>query len=172
MRGIFEPHSNFFHQNGMDFMSLDEIDRRILRSIQHNARRSIAELAETAGLSPSACHRRVKLLEDRGLITGYVANLDRVALGYALVFFVEATLQSQDARNQKEFEAAVSKVDEIIECYLMAGEIDYVMRVVASDVADFERIHRDKLTRLPHLGRLRSNLMIREVRKLNGLPIR
>ena len=151
---------------------LDSIDRRLLQALQADSRRPIAELAGAAGLSPSACHRRIKLLEEAGFITSYVATLDRDALGYALVFFVEASLASQDARNQQAFEVAVAKVDEIIECYLMAGETDYVMRVVATDVADFERIHRDKLATLPHLGRLRSNLMIREVRPLRGLPVK
>ncbi|MEL6226077.1 MAG: Lrp/AsnC family transcriptional regulator [Pseudomonadota bacterium] len=155
-----------------DVTKLDAADRRILRALQVDARRSIADLAEIAGLSASACHRRIKLLEERGLVSAYVARLDRARLGFALVFFVEASLVSQGAKNQTAFEAAVAKVDEILECHLMAGETDYFMRVVATDLADFERIHRDKLAKLPHLGRLKSNLTIREVRPLRGLPVR
>jgi len=153
-------------------VSIDAVDRKILRALQTDSRRPITDIAEQAGLSASACHRRIKLLEEAGLISGYSARLDRTRLGLALVFFVEASLDSQGAANQSAFEAAVASVDEVLECHLMAGETDYFMRVVAHDLADFERIHRDKLARLPHLGRLKSNLAIREVRAMRGYPVR
>ncbi|MEL7303588.1 MAG: Lrp/AsnC family transcriptional regulator [Pseudomonadota bacterium] len=152
--------------------SLDPADRRLLRELQANARRSTAELAEAAGLSTSACHRRMKQLESAGLVDGYVARVNREAVGYSMMFFIEATLDSQGMGHQSAFEAAVARIDEVLECHLLAGETDYLMKVVAADLADFERIHRDKLARLPHLARLRSNLMIREVRRFEGVPIR
>ncbi len=114
----------------------------------------------------------MKQLEATGLISAYVARVRREALGYSMMFFIEATLDSQGMEHQSAFEAAVAKIDEVLECHLLAGETDYLMKVVAVDLADFERIHRDRLARLPHLGRLQSNLMIREVRGFEGLPIR
>ncbi|MEL6299349.1 MAG: Lrp/AsnC family transcriptional regulator [Pseudomonadota bacterium] len=150
---------------------LDAADRRLLRELQMNSRRPIAELAERAGLSSSACHRRIKQLEADGLIDGYVARLDRQRAGFPMMFFIEATLDSQGMEHQSAFEAAVAVLDEVLECHLLAGETDYLMKVVAADLADFERIHRDRLARLPHLARLKSNLMIREVRRFEGLPI-
>lgn len=151
---------------------LDSYDCAILRALQSDARLPVADVAARARLSTSACHRRMKRLEERGYISGVVARLDRMRLGFALEFFVEASLDSQGAKNQTEFERAVAKVEEVLECHLMAGDVDYFMRVVATDLADFERIHRDKLARLPHLGRLKSNLAIREVRPMRGLPVR
>lgn len=169
---VLENITNNNEEFGMPSGELDSHDRHILRAIQDDARLSVADIASRANLSTSACHRRMKLLEERGYIAGYVARLDRSRLGFALEFFVEASLNSQGAKNQTEFERAVGKVDEVLECHLMAGDVDYFLRVVATDLADFERIHRDKLARLPHLGRLKSNLAIREVRPLRGPPVR
>jgi DNA-binding Lrp family transcriptional regulator len=150
----------------------DHIDRRILRSLQRDSRISVADLAGEVGLSPSACHRRVKLLEERGVIAGYVAALDRRALGYSMEFFVEVSLTSQRGDALDAFEKAVAGMEEILECHLMAGGTDYMLRVVATDAADFERIHRERLSKLPSLARVQSNLVIRTVRAWRGYPIR
>lgn len=151
---------------------IDQIDQRILRALQRDSRLSIAELAGIAGLSPSACHRRVKLLEEAGVVSGYAATLDRKALGYTMEFFVEVSLTSQRGDALDAFEKAVGKMDEILECHLMAGGTDYMLRVVARDAADFERIHRERLAKLPGIARVLSNLVIRTVRPWRGYPIR
>jgi Lrp/AsnC family transcriptional regulator, leucine-responsive regulatory protein len=149
----------------------DALDSRILRALQDDCRISIADLGERVGLSASACHRRVKLLEDAGLISGYVARLDPRALGYTLEFFIEVALKTQGDKAFDQFERAVSATPEILECHLMAGGTDYMLRIVARDSADFERIHREVLAKLPNVARLESNLAIRTVRRWNGYPV-
>ena len=153
-------------------MALDQANRRILLKLQEDSRISVADLADAVGLSPSACHRRVKLLEEAGVIAGYSAHLDRRALGFTMEFFVEVSLNSQSGKVFDEFERTVGGMDEILECHLMAGGTDYLLRVVAADLADFERIHREHLAKLPHISRLQSNLAIRTVRAMKGYPVK
>lgn len=152
-------------------MILDPLNRRILAELQRDCRIGVADLGERVGLSPSACHRRVKQLEEAGLIAGYVARLDRRALGFTMEFFIEVSLRSQSDKALAAFERAVEASPEILECHLMAGGTDYLLRVVATDAADFERIHRERLSRLPNVARLQSHLAIRTVRGWNGYPI-
>src|SRR5581483_11270770 len=120
-------------------MEIDPLNRGILAELQRDCRIAVAELAARVGLSPSACHRRVKQLEEAGLISGYVARLDRRALGFAMEFFIEVSLRSQSDKALDAFERAVQTAPEILECHLMAGGTDYLLRVVATDTADFER---------------------------------
>ena len=131
----------------------------------------MAELGAEVGLSASACHRRVKQLEDAGIIAGYVAQLDRQALGYRIEFFVEIELSSQSVKALDAFEKAAVRMEEILECHMMAGGTDYMLRVVASDVEDYERIHRERLAKLPNVSKLRSSLAIRTVRSWSGYPL-
>ena len=152
-------------------MNLDIVNRRILAELQVDCRLPIAELADRAGLSPSSCHRRVKQLEEAGVISGYVARLEPRALGYTLEFFVEVALRSQSDKALAAFEKAVAASPEILECHLMAGGTDYLLRVVATDAADFERIHRERLAKLPNVARLESHLAIRTVRRWTGYPV-
>jgi DNA-binding Lrp family transcriptional regulator len=152
-------------------MSLDPLDRKILRELQRDCRLSVAELGTRVGLSPSACHRRVKLLEDGGVITGYTARLDPGSLGFTMEFFVEVSLRSQSDKALDAFERAVTASPEILECHLMAGGTDYLLRIVAVDSADFERIHRERLAKLPNVARLESHLAIRTVRPWRGYPV-
>jgi Lrp/AsnC family transcriptional regulator, leucine-responsive regulatory protein len=151
---------------------IDAIDIRILRELQTDCRMSIADLGQRVGLSASACHRRVKQLEDSGVISGYVARLDPRALGYTMEFFVEVALKTQGDKSFDQFERAVATTPEILECHLMAGGTDYMLRIVAQDSADFERIHRERLAKLPNVARLESNLAIRTVRRWNGYPVK
>jgi DNA-binding Lrp family transcriptional regulator len=153
-------------------MKADATNRRILLALQRDSRLAIAELAEAVGLSPSACHRRVKLMEEAGIIASYAARLDRRALGLNMEVFVEVSLNSQSRKAFDDFEKAVVTRDEILECHLMAGGTDYLLRVVAVDLADYERIHRQYLSDLPHISRLKSNLAIRTVREWSGYPVR
>lgn len=149
----------------------DRTDKILLNALQKNSTLSVADLAELAGLSASSCHRRVKLLEANGLITGYSANLDRKALGLANEFFVEVSLQAQTEQAFEKFENAVQRVPEILECHLMSGQFDYLLRVVASDAADYERIHRSRISRLPGIQRIQSSLALRTVKAWAGYPV-
>ena len=155
----------------MNSRNLDKRDKSILFLLQSSAITPIAELAEKVGLSASACHRRVKLLEEAGVITGYTARLNGAALGLANEFFVEVSLTAQTETAFEKFEAAVQRVPEILECHLMSGQFDYLLRVAAADANDYERIHRTKLARLPGLQRLQSSLALRTVKVWSGYPI-
>ncbi len=155
----------------MSSQELDKTDKIILSELQKNAQRPVAELAGKAGLSPSSCHRRVKLLEERGVILGYTANLDRAALGLVNEFFVEVSLSAQTEEAFEKFEKAVQRVPEILECHLMSGQFDYLLRVVAADAADYERIHRSRISRLPGVQRIQSALALRTVKGWAGYPI-
>lgn len=166
----FEDHSMNGPQARMS-LHLDAIDRKLLRLLQADSRRSVQELGEAAGLSASACHRRVKALEERGAIDGYQAVLDPRTLGYEMQFFIEVGLVSQQEAVLDAFEAAVADIPEVLECHLMAGQSDYLLRVVCRDPEDFERLHRRLAARLPGVARLHSNMSIREVKARQGLPI-
>jgi Lrp/AsnC family transcriptional regulator, leucine-responsive regulatory protein len=155
----------------MNSDDIDKTDKILLRALQANAQMGVAELGEKAGLSPSTCHRRIKLLEERGLITGYAASLDRKQLGLANEFFVEVSLTAQTEQAFEKFEAAVQRVAEILECHLMSGQFDYLLRVVARDAEDYERIHRGKLSRLPGIQRIQSSLALRTVKAWSGYPV-
>jgi Lrp/AsnC family transcriptional regulator, leucine-responsive regulatory protein len=150
---------------------LDKTDKIILVELQKNAQRSITDLAARAGLSASSCHRRVKLLEEAGVITGYTATLDRTMLGLANEFFVEVSLSAQTEEAFEKFEKAIQRVPEILECHLMSGQFDYLLRVVAIDAADYERIHRSRISRLPGVQRIQSSLALRTVKPWAGYPI-
>ena len=150
---------------------MDKIDKKLLIQLQRDCQQSVAEMGAGVGLSASACHRRVKQLEDEKIITGYGARVDPKAIGYAMQLFIEVTLMSQKASDFDAFERAVTGVPEIIECYLMDGGTDYLLRVVAHDVEDFERLHRERLAKLPHIARMQSRLTLRSVRAWSGYPV-
>ncbi len=151
---------------------MDRIDARILRARQRDSSPSVAELAGEVGLSASACHRRVKLLEEAGVITGYAARLDRAALGFSIQVFVEITLNSQSQEALSAFEVAVMRFEEILECHLTTGQADYILRVVARDVADYDDIHRNCLARLPGVSAMQTIFVLRPIREWQGYPIR
>lgn len=142
---------------------LDTVDRTLLTILQTDARITNAALAEQVHLSPSACLRRVRRLEEAGVITGYVAVLDRSMIGRGTSVFVEITLTSQHEDLLDEFEARVAVVPEVLSCHLMAGNSDYLLHVAADDVSDYERIHKSHLVRLPHVAQLRSSFALRTV---------
>jgi Lrp/AsnC family transcriptional regulator, leucine-responsive regulatory protein len=150
---------------------MDKVDRRILMALQEDCRQPIAELADKVALSPSACHRRIKLLEEKGILQGYVARLDGKKIGYSIEFFVEITLSSQSQTILKEFEDAAKRVPEILECHLMAGQADYILRVAAKSTEDYERIHRDRVAQLPGVSRIQSSLVLRTVRQWSGYAV-
>lgn len=150
----------------------DRIDRAILHELQQNGRLSNAALAERINLSESACLRRVRNLEENGLIRGYVGLVDQSLAGYPDNVFVQITLSSQQRDDLAAFEAAVKALPEVMECYLMSGTSDYILRVIVEDARDYERIHSNYLTRLPGVDRVHSSFALRTVIKRTEVPIR
>lgn len=152
-------------------MRLDRTDRKLLRELQRDAKLSNAALAAAIGLSESACLRRVRLLEQAGVIERYTAVLSAAKLGVSVSFIIRITLKSQTDRDLGAFEAAVQAVPEVTECDLTTGASDYVLRVVARDAEDFERLHSKVLTKLPGVARVDSSFVLRSVVKNAQLPI-
>lgn len=146
-------------------LKLDTVDRKILRHLQTDGRMTNADLAEAIHLSPSSCLRRVKRLEDEGFISGYVMLINPAAIGKPSSVFVEISLSNQSEETLNAFEKAAAKYPDVMECYLMAGEFDYLLRVEVADTADFERIHKTVLSRLPGIARIRSSFTLRTVCK-------
>jgi DNA-binding Lrp family transcriptional regulator len=142
---------------------LDTIDIAILRTLQNNGRISNADLAEKVGLSASACSRRLDILEKSGVISGYYAQVSHKALDYKMMVIVHISLSGQFAKTLSEFEAAVKRVPNILVCYLMSGEYDYILRIACKDLEDYERIHRDWLSALPHVVKINSSFALREI---------
>lgn len=152
-------------------MEIDHIDRRILATLQKTGRISNADLAELVNLSASACHRRVQRLEKEGVIRDYVALLDARKMGRPTIVFVEITLSGQADEVLDAFEKAVARVPDVLECHLMAGTADYLLKVVAGDTEDFARIHRRYLATLPGVAQLQSSFALRTVRNTTALAV-
>lgn len=153
-------------------MEFDRTDRAILAALQADGRLSNVSLAHQVKLSESACLRRVRQLEEAGIIARYAMLVDQAKAGYPSDVFVQISLQRQQGEELARFEAAVREVPEIMECYLMTGDADYLLRVIASDAADFERIHTRLLTRLPGVARVHSSFALRTVVKKTEVPLR
>lgn len=144
-------------------MQLDATDRAILNEVQQRGRVTNAELANRVGLSASAALRRTKALEQAGVITGYVGLVDRAAIGRGTTVFVEISVATQSEAQLDRFEAAIVESPEVIGCHLMAGDFDYLVQVACGDVSDYERVHRELLSTLPGVSRIRSSFALREV---------
>ena len=151
-------------------MKLDEIDYAILEALQSDGRLSNVVLSNEVNLSESACLRRVKRLEQSGVIDRYVMLVNQAAVGKSGNVFVQFTLDRQKQEDLHEFEEAVRAVPEVMECYLMTGAYDYMVRVVVEDTADYERLHNDYLTRLPGVVRVQSSFALRTVTKKTDIP--
>lgn len=147
------------------------MDRRILTVLQKSGRMSNADLSERVNLSASACHRRVQRLEKEGYISDYVALVNPRRIGLPTTAFVEITLSGQADELLDAFEREVARVPEVLECHLMAGKSDYLLKVVAQDTDDFARIHRQKLARLPGVLGMQSSFALRTVFKTTALPV-
>ncbi|MAQ85260.1 Lrp/AsnC family transcriptional regulator [Psychromarinibacter halotolerans] len=150
---------------------LDDTDRRILRALQKRGRISNAELSEAVNLSPSACHRRVQRLEAEGIIARYVALLDPRKLNRPTTVFVEITLSGQAEEVLDAFEREVARIPDLLECHLMAGTADYLLKLSAEDTDDFARIHRRYLARLPGVAQMHSSFALRTVFQTTALPV-
>jgi Lrp/AsnC family leucine-responsive transcriptional regulator len=152
-------------------ITLDDIDHTILSNLQANGRLTNADLAESIGLSASACHRRVRRLETDGVIERYAALVNRELVGRGVSVFVEISLESQREELLDAFEAAVSNVPHVQSCHLMAGNADYLVHVTCADVADYETIHREYIAVLPGVTRVRSSFAIRTITDSTALDL-
>jgi len=144
-------------------IEIDAIDRRILRELVRDARQSQVALSERVGLSPTACARRVQQLENSGILQGYSARIDARALGYRMNVLVNITLDRQSEDALSTFEDAIRKCPDVVSCQLLSGSNDYVVQVQARDMEDFERIHKQHLSRMPGVARLHSTFALRSV---------
>ena len=152
-------------------MDLDATDRSILRHLQADGRTTHADLADRVGLSTSACHRRVRRLEDSGVIERYAAMVNRESVRRGVSVFVEISLESQREELLDEFEARVQQVPHVMSCHLMAGNADYLVHVTCADVADYESIHREHIAVLPGVVRVRSSFAIRTITDTTALDV-
>ena len=152
-------------------LELDRIDRRILNVIQQDARISNADLAREVDLSPSPCWRRLKALQEAGVIRQHVSLLDADAVGLPVSVFVSVSLDKQIEDNLARFEAAVRERPEVMECYLMTGEADYLLRVVVPDLRAYERLVLEQLTRIPGVANIKSSFALKQVSYQTALPL-
>ena len=152
-------------------ISLDDVDRAILHQLQIDGRMTNAQLAEVIGLSPSACHRRVRRLEADGTIERYAAMVNRELVGRGVSVFVEISLDSPRAELLDDFEAAVMQIPYVMSCHLMAGDADYLVHVTCADVAGYEQIHREHIAVLPGVTRVRSSFAIRTVADTTAIDL-
>ncbi|CAA7613926.1 Lrp/AsnC family transcriptional regulator [Magnetospirillum sp. SS-4] len=146
----------------------DAFDRKILSELQRNGRLSIAELSERVGLSASPCWRRVRMLEEAGVIRGYTALVDPAALGLGLNVFVAATI---DLHRAAEFEAAIMKRPEVLECFAMTGDQDYLLHVITADIEAFDRFLREDLIHMPGVDKVKSSFALKAIKSTSSLPV-
>lgn len=150
---------------------LDEFDRRILDALQTDGRMTNSDLAEKIGLSPSPCLRRVRQLESRGMISGYVALVDPQAIGLTVSAFVRVRLDQQDDRHLRAFETAIADFPEVMECYLMSGDADYQLRVMVESLNAFEHFLRNKLTMIGGVAQVTTSFALRPIIYKTALPL-
>lgn len=150
---------------------LDALDRRILQELQHNAKLTNAELARRVGLSPSPCLARVRALEASGVIHRHVTLLDPLRVGLGVSVFIEVRLEQQVERALQSFEAAISAYPEVLECYLMTGDSDYLLRVVVPDVPALERFIVQRLSKVRGVANIRSSFALKQVKYETALPV-
>lgn len=155
----------------MPNLDLDEIDRKILRRLQQNGRLTNQQLCDDVGLTPSPCLRRVRALEERGIITGYVALLEPEAVGLPVTAFVRIRLDQQDDAHLATFETAVAEFPEVMDCYLMTGEADYQLRVLVPSLAAFEDLLRKRLTRIAGVSQVTTSFALRPIVNRTALPV-
>tara|TARA_R110002124_G_scaffold76106_1_gene204066 strand:+ start:383 stop:868 length:486 start_codon:yes stop_codon:yes gene_type:complete len=151
-------------------VTLDDTDRRMIRALQEDGRITNTDLARIVNLSESACLRRLRALESAGVISRYAAIINERAVGLPISVFVTVTLSSQSEAMLTAFETAVATVPAVVECYLMTGGSDYLLRLVVRDVDDLERVHSRELTRIPGVTRVSSSVAMRTVVKRGAVP--
>ena len=152
-------------------IAIDAVDRVILRHLQAEGRITNVELAERAGLTAPPCLRRVRALEEAGAIRGYHADLDPEALGYAITVFAMVSLKSQAEADLRAFEEHVAALPQVRECHMLNGEIDFILKVVAHDLQEFQRFLTSELTPAPNVASVKTSLTIRTSKNLPGVPV-
>lgn len=152
-------------------MQLDKIDLRILCELQKDGSLSNVELARRIGLSPSPCLSRVKALEGAGVIQRYVALVSAAALDLGLTVFISISLKTQSKATLAEFEAQIARHDEVMECYLMTGDSDYLLRVAVADIVALEKFILEQLSPIPGVEKIRSSFALKQVRYKTALPL-
>ncbi|RQS23769.1 Lrp/AsnC family transcriptional regulator [Burkholderia sp. Bp8992] len=150
---------------------LDAIDLRILRALQRNSNQTNAELAQQAGLSPTPCLRRVHLLEEQGVIDAYVALLNPAAVDLRFTAFVRVTLERQDKTTVERFAREMEQAPEVLECHLMAGSYDYLLRVIAKDLDDYQRFQMETLTQIEGVRNVETEIPLKRIKQTVRLPI-
>lgn len=155
----------------MALSKFDDIDMQILRELQENGRMTNVELADRVGLTAPPCLRRVRSLEEAGIIRGYHADLDSNALGYSITVFAMVSLKSQAEADLKSFEEHVAGLPEVRECYMLNGEIDFILKVVARDLQSFQQFLTSQLTAAPNVSSVKTSLTIRTSKQLPGIPM-
>lgn len=152
-------------------MALDKIDRQILELLQNDGRMTNVDLAERVGLTAPPCLRRVRALEEQGAIKGYHAELDPATLGYPITVFALVSLRSQAEKDLSAFEHHVASIPEIRECHMLNGEIDFILKIVASDLKAFQEILTTHLTPAPNVASVKTSLTIRIAKSVPGIPV-
>ncbi|MDH5453509.1 MAG: Lrp/AsnC family transcriptional regulator [Paracoccaceae bacterium] len=150
---------------------MDQIDRNILSVLQLDGQISMARLSDQVGLSLSACHRRVKMMETNGVISGYAARLNRKAVGLEIQVFIEVKLTSQRKDDITSFEAAVKQMPEILECHLISGEFDYLIRLAARNTDAYENLYRNRLSLIPSVAQMKTLLSLSAVKEYRGFHL-
>ena len=151
---------------------MDAIDARLLSALQRDGRQTVTDLAAAIGLSPTPCARRLARLEAEGVIEGYSARVDQARIGFPVSVFIQVELESQSKDAIDAFERAVRGSERVMECHLMTGTRDILMRVVAADLTDFDRFLEDKLMRVPGIRSMRSSFALRTMVRRQVLPVR
>lgn len=151
--------------------NLDQIDRRLLAELQDEGRVTNVELAQRVGLTAPPCLRRVRALEDSGLIRGYHADLDGAKLGYAITVFAMVSLKSQAEEALRQFEDHVRALSEVRECHMLNGEIDFILKIVSRDLQSFQELLTSKLTPAPNVASVKTSLTIRTAKHEPGVPL-
>ncbi|QEX21157.1 transcriptional regulator [Hypericibacter adhaerens] len=151
--------------------AIDEIDRKIIAAVQNDGRITTQDLAQKVGLSPSPCARRVRLLEEDGVIKGYTAVIDQKKVGLPISAFASIKLERQREEDLDRFGKAVARWPEVVDCYLMTGRQDYLMRIVVRDLEAYERFLKDKLTRLDNVASIETSFALGQVKRSDVLPL-
>ncbi|EFO31124.1 AsnC family transcriptional regulator [Roseibium sp. TrichSKD4] len=150
---------------------MDSLDLKILDALQNDSRISMAKLSEQVGLSLSACHRRVKILEANGIVSGYTVRLDRNALNLEIQVFIEVKLTSQRKDDINAFERAIAFMPEVLECHLISGEFDYLIRLITKNTAAYEELYRNRLSQIPSVSQMKTLLSLSTVKEFKGLHL-
>ena len=158
-------------RNKRKLPEFDQFDIRLLNRLQNDARISNVALSEAANLSPAPCLRRVRDLEAAGVIRGYVTLLDPEALGLDVSVFIQVSLEKQVGQTLRTFEETIERYPEVMECYLMTGDSDYLLRVVARDLKALQGFIVDRLAKIPHVASIRSSITLKQVKYKTALPI-